>query len=219
MQSQNSKNESLLWELSKRGEDTKSYLLGTMHVRDKRAFKFLDVIKDKIIVCEQYAAEFDLNDPAGNSQMAHMELDGDNHLQELIPEKKYKKLQRILLKSFQIDISIFNRLRPIFISNLIAESILSKDKRMPLDNYLWDYARGLNKKMLGIESYEEQLRILKSIPIDDQIKGLLDIGRNVKKYRSQILKITNYYENSELSKLYKAGKNSLGKMKRTIAIK
>ena len=194
-----SKKESLLWEFTRRGKKTKSYLLGTMHIRDNRAFRFLDIIKSKINSCDNYAAEFNLDEPSSEDQISHLEFEEGTELETLIPEKKYRKLQRILQKTFQLDISLLNNILPIFISSLIAESILSKDKRMPLDNYLWEFAGNQNKNMMGIESYAEQLKILKSIPMDYQIKSLLEIGRNVSKYRRQILKITNYYENSELS--------------------
>lgn len=207
--------ESLLWEITNQETGNTSYLFGTMHIRDNRAFRYLNIIKAKISRCKLYAAEFDLHNEGNMEFGNYMEMD-DQQIDQLIPEKKYKKLQRVLMKAFQIDLSAFNKLRPIFVSNIIAESILSRDNQLPLDSYLWRYAEQEEKQLVGIESYQEQINILKSIPIDYQLKSLMGIGKNVKKYRRQILSLTRYYENSELSKLYKSGKASLGKLRKLL---
>ncbi|MDX1956891.1 MAG: TraB/GumN family protein, partial [Chitinophagaceae bacterium] len=48
---------SLFWEISGNGLKKPSYLFGTMHVRDNKAFDFSDSVLLKIDACEAFALE------------------------------------------------------------------------------------------------------------------------------------------------------------------
>ena len=66
----NKKNNTLVWQFypsvntgNEVGEiENPSYIIGTMHVRDARAFQFEQIFFDKIQACEVFATEFDLED-------------------------------------------------------------------------------------------------------------------------------------------------------------
>jgi uncharacterized protein YbaP (TraB family) len=51
----------LLWEISGNGLEKPSYLYGTMHVQDKRAFEFSDSVLDRLHACVTFAAEVRLD--------------------------------------------------------------------------------------------------------------------------------------------------------------
>ena len=55
------KKSELLWQIDKPGLPGTSYLFGTMHVRDLRAFDYKDLVCEKILCCDAFATEINLN--------------------------------------------------------------------------------------------------------------------------------------------------------------
>ena len=211
------KKNSLIWKIAPPHLAPPSYLYGTMHVRDQKAFAYVDRIKQLIQSCEAFATEIDLTQQEVTNIPPNSFLIPDNQsLTALLTEKKYAKLKQIILKAFQLDLDHYQFTLPILTTNEIATSILSTDQHLPLDAFLSEYAKTIDKEMLGIESFQEHLEVLQKIPIEYQLKSLIQIGKNVTKYRKQILKWVDLYEKGMLQQLYLSSKKSLGKMKRVL---
>lgn len=207
------KNTSLLWSLDGTHHDQTSYLFGTMHVKDYRAFSWLPEIQRYILRCDVYAAESEI-DTQSQTGSAYFFLPQGITLQSLLGDHAYQRLKLIIQKSFQIDLETYKNYLPILISNIIAERVLANSYSTSLDAELWNFAKQNNMEVLGVESADKQIEILQNIPIPYQVKSLKAIGRNVTKYRSQILALISAYEKQNTTYLYKATKNSLGKMRK-----
>jgi len=205
-----SKNKTLLWRINHSDRSQYSYVFGTMHVRDNAAFQHLDFVSAKIRECEAFATEYHLDEGQIHISSDFVYLPDGKSLTDYIPLKKYKKLQKSILKSFQIDLDLFKRLQPLFINNLIGERLLSKDKEYALDSYLWDFAKSENKTLLGIETWQEQLVTLEKLTLEYQIKGLMDIGKSTQKYRRALNKSVQDYVKGDFQKLYQAAKKGSG---------
>ena len=203
------KKNTLLWRIEDDGQLAPSYVFGTMHIKDQRAFGFKDIVHEKINECVAFATEFNLEEAQLNFSATAMDLPAGTTLSDLIPPKIYQKINQIFVKTVGLDLDLFNNNQPILITNLITERILSSDMPLSLDESLWRYAKSQNKVTLGIETYEEQLEILGKIPLDYQVKSLIWIGKNFKRYRKQLQKMTDLYESADLQKLYKAAKKSV----------
>ena len=208
---------SLVWKIESTSASHPSYLYGTMHVRDRKAFTFVEKIEPLIYNTQVFATEIDLSDQkAAHFPADYLRIPNGDNLRVLIGETKYHKLQRILWKAFEIDLHHFQYTIPILTANEIANSILSKDLQLPLDAYLSQFAASIDRKMTGIETFEEHLTVLQKIPLEYQVISLIQIGKNVSKYRRQILKWAELYEKERLQQLYLSSKKSLGKMKRIL---
>ena len=205
-----SKNKTLLWQVRRPEQEHFSYVFGTMHVRDNAAFQRLDLVLDKLQDCDAFATEYDLDEGEAQIPKELVYLPEGQSLTDFIPTKKYKKLRNAILKSFQIDLNLFKKLRPIFINNFLNEQLLSTDRKQPLDGYLWNYAKSADKILLGIETWQEQVATLEHITLEYQIKGLLEIGKNPKKIRRAIQKSVKDYVAGDFQKLYQAARKGSG---------
>lgn len=185
-----------------------------MHVQDLRAFGYVDFLKQRIDDCQIFANEMNLSDTAGTAVQSSFNLPDQLTLLDLIGQKKYQKLRRIFTKAFGFELDFYRRLLPIIISNQLSEVVFNKEAGLSLDEYLSRYAAEAGKTVTGIESLAEQLEILQQIPLDYQLKSLLDLGRNVSKHRRHLLQLMAYYENSQLQHLYLSSKKGLGKMRK-----
>ena len=208
------KKSSLLWRLNGSQLPEPSYVFGTMHVKDQRAFGAIEEVFQRIDACKTFATEFNLEEAAHQTQADSMDLPEGESLEKLLGNKKFKKVGKAFQKATGLDISHFNHCQPILISNLMSESILSTDMPFSLDETLWKYARSRERVVLGIETFQEQLDILRKIPFDYQVKSLVDIARNFKSYRKQLLKMTAMYESADLHQLHQSARKSVKGMRR-----
>lgn len=198
--------QSLLWRIEGEGLPGVSYLFGTMHVRDQRVFRSLASVYAAIATCTAFAAEFALDSASEVSMPALLRLPDGVALDQLLPAKKWTKLQKMLQKTVGIQLSAFNHFKPLLISNLIEEKLLTSDMPYSLDEHLWRYASSLDKEMKGIETLAAQIEILQQLPLEQQLQGLLGTMRNFSRYRQHLLKMANWYEQGDIIKLYQATK-------------
>ncbi len=198
----------LLWELGCEEAPGPSYLFGTMHVQDQRAFTYREQAYEKIRECECIALEFNLDEAPPGISPEIIRLPEGQSLSGLITERKFSKLRSIFLKVTGVDIALFRHFTPFVISNIINEHILSRDMPVSLDEHLWKYARSLGKPATGIESYHEQLAVLQQIPLEYQLQALLSMGRHISRHRRQLLRMAEIYKEGDIFKLYRAARHS-----------
>ena len=206
----NKKKHTLLWRVSDKSLPGDSYVFGTMHVSDERAFKFEEPVKDKIQEVDAFALEFNLEIADLNLTSDAMKLPEGVTLQTLIKPKKFAKINKTFQRFTGYDLELFNHSIPMQITNIMAEVVLSNDRLKSLDETLFHFAKEQNKILLGIETVEEQLAIMKNIPLYHQVKALKDTFKNIKQFRKQVLKMTQLYENADIQQLYKSSKKSTG---------
>jgi len=100
--------------------------------------------------------------------------------------------------------------------NLIGESLLQSERPKSLDSYLWSYALEAGKDMHGIETFEAQVKTLASIPVEKQVKMLLDTVRNIGRFRRKIHHYAHLYQRGELPMLHKLMKKSAGGLRKRL---
>ncbi len=210
-----SKRRTLLWRIQTEHRQD-SYLFGTMHVRDERVFDYFEMVKPFILNTSIYAAEMDLGQAGELGQIEDALMPDGLRLTHLMPSRKYQKLRRILRKAFGIELMMFDRLYPMLIVNQIAEAQLGRQHRNALDQAMWSFAASCGKEMIGVESYSEQVRIMKQLPLDAQVRQLLEIGRNPSRIRRSTNKLIDLYVRMDLQGMYRYSKKGMGKMRQIL---
>lgn len=185
-----------------------------MHVSSEEAYSPVSQAKHFMEQCQIYAGEMDLDDPELNKIGEVFMNEDEKGLYDIIGEKKYQKYKKIIAKSFNVDLDQIAHYKPLVISNMIAESILTKTYDLALDHFLWQYAQALDMKMKGLESAADQFAIMRSIPLKHQLKALQSCTKNVSKFRKQVLNLSELYKKGQLSKLYKTSKKSMGSLRK-----
>lgn len=202
-----------LWKITQEDSSQVSYVFGTMHIAEGKDIGGLEFIKSKIETCDVFANEMDL----GKHHLIDPETyHSDRPLFVELSAKKYQKLRNQILKSFEIDLNVIGTMKPLIITNMLAEVVLGKSGSVGLDRYLFEYAKSKGIETTGIEYVTEQAEIMSAIPMDYQLKALLDIGKNVSKFRRSILELNKLYQKGEIAKLHKKAKKSLGKMRKKL---
>jgi uncharacterized protein YbaP (TraB family) len=190
--------------------------MGTMHVKDIRAFHTIERAKRLIQDCELFAAEMDLDEAAKFQHPEDFQMPESLTLRSQLGKKKFAKYQRQVQKSFGIDLALFDRQYPMLTTNLIAELCLHSDHALPLDTYLWEFATETGKELKGLESFHEQMTIMNQISMDVQMKGLKVLVSNPKKFKQSLRQLMHYYQEEDIDKLYQVSKRSIGKLRKIL---
>ncbi|MBK8706211.1 MAG: TraB/GumN family protein [Saprospiraceae bacterium] len=188
---------SVLWSIEGADCPGTSYLMGTMHVRDRRAFSRWQQVIQKVETCEAFAAEIQID------QLKSMPglLPAVAPLHQLLPERKFQKLRRQLRKGAGIDIVSCDHLPPVILLQLIDEALLARDYPASLDESLWNYAKMQGKELLGLETTETQLGFLRQLNNTFQVRQLLEVGSRWPRHRRQAMRMAALYEAEEIDRL------------------
>lgn len=201
------KEKTLLWKI--KGENIKtSYLFGTMHVRDARAFGGLDFLEKCINRCDVFAAEYNLEEGDAQKLQIATQLPEGITLASLLKPKRYIKLKNILAAETGYDIAMFNNSSPLLLQNVLAESQLEKEQDEPLDAALFTIAQRGGKKLAGLETFDGQMKVFERLDLKAQAKGLKDLVDNFKKYRKELKKMVELYVQGDIYKLYQKTKKT-----------
>ena len=204
-----SKYNSLCWKIYDNGLTDTSYLYGTMHVQDSRVFQFKNGIQEAFNRCEIFALELNMDSVNTFQLMDELIMEPPNRLDSLLTNKEYEMVSQYFKDTLGVGLMIFNKMQPIYTSQLISFEKLKKDQEVALDIYFFNEAKKQNKTTVGLEFMEEQLNAFKSIPYDVQAKELFKAVENAYKGEGQeIDELIEYYLNEDLDKLLELTLNS-----------
>lgn len=164
--------------------------------------------------CAVFATEFDLADADPTLLAQYSRLPDRQQLSDFIALKKLVKLEGILFKSTGLRLTHFSTLKPLFITNLLTEKILADDHSIAMDRILYQMAMDLNKDCTGIETFAEQLAILNKIPLEDQVKSLLKIGKNIGRFRKNLQKMLAVYQRGDVQAIHRMARKGTGKLRK-----
>ncbi len=209
------RSDSLLWELSLPGREESSYLFGTIHLQEMSLFFRVPDVKECIKRTDAFMAEFPLDEITSGETNAYNLPDGQSWT-NYVSLRHYRKMEKIFMKSFSININLFNRLLPMVMEQVILETMIRENSGQTMDFLLWSYARMCGKTLIGAESKDSQLYILRNFPKDAQFKNLKGIARNPAVYRKKVQDAKHAYFDQDIKKLADQSIKTLGKMKRIL---
>lgn len=202
----------ILWEL-RMGDAPSSFLFGTMHVKDARAFEWLPALVEKIKACQAFYAEIDLG-PSGEITTCVPSIEKGNRLSDHLSRKKLIRLDRFCNKRYGFSLYAMDELYPIIVLQQLTLKHLNEEHQHILDMSLYNIANERGLQCDGIESLEEQLSIITSIPVNLQIKYLTDALEHHDAFVNQLKKLIEDYQGQQISSLYKRTRRSLGGMRK-----
>jgi uncharacterized protein YbaP (TraB family) len=199
---------SLLWKISGNGLKEPSYLFGTMHTADGRIVSLGDKITAPYFrTAKTYAMELDPNEAMDMSLMSKLMMGSGNSLGQLLPPGDYSFLDSIVNKKTGYPMMLFDNVAPIYIMTILetvglglSDSSVDGNSDV-LDMYLYNKAKDENKKIIGIETVQEQLNALGALSYKEQAKLLAEEIDSLKQNSSSGKEEVNYYLKQDLDGL------------------
>jgi len=205
----------LLWELLSPSGGKSSYLFGTIHLPDQSLFRRIPKVKLYIELCDAFMAEYKLDENPQVVQQAFY-LDSENSIDKCLGERKFQRVRKQFLKSFDFDIGQYRYIKPMVLENMMVAKFLDQPAAQAMDVLLYEHAREKGKILLGAESLQSQLDIMQIFPLKQQLQNLVKLSRNPARYSRMIRKVKGYYQMENIVGLYKISHASLGSMKKNL---
>lgn len=210
------KKDSLLWKITHPGGVTVSYLFGTMHVRDLRAFGWLDTAKRRLEECTVFATEFDFSEADPVALASALQLPDGVTLDRLLKPGAWKNLEFYCRKKLGISVDAMRYQHPMTVSTTLSMAFLAEESSHSLDETLWHHARSLDKKTTGVETFADQLATLRKITFEQHIKSLTWLLKNYGRQKRRLKKMMYWYSRGQIQQLYKAAKKDAKGMRRVL---
>lgn len=133
-----------------------------------------------------------------------------------IPRRKYFRIRDKLKRFTGINIREFDLFPPLYTLNVIYAGFLTDKESFSMDFHLFQKAMRRKMPVTGLESVEDQTKIIKAIPLEQQISSLEDFSKRVDVHRKRILRSASLYRDQKIHELYRYNKNQMGPIRRQL---
>ncbi|MEO8589716.1 MAG: TraB/GumN family protein [Flavobacteriales bacterium] len=170
----------LLWRISGVGLQRASYLFGTVHSTDERAFRFGDSVAVAAGRVDVVAGELDI-DATGEQAMELLELvrlPDDKRLEDLYRKKDWRVVEKAIKERLGYQAAFVMRIKPFFVIAMMGGPEKGTEHTEMLDDELMDTARTHGQRVIGLETVEEQVSAMDVLSLEEQAAMLLESIKN-----------------------------------------
>jgi uncharacterized protein YbaP (TraB family) len=197
-------NHSLVWKVYKQGAKDTSYVLGTIHLPMKKAFKTVDTVSTILKKVERAYFELEYDPIAFVTQsMFLIAVQDSEKVKNIMSKEEYQLLQKKSKELLGNQTVMVDMLKPIGILSLFALSMVQSDTTGAMDVLFQMEAKEQGVKVGGLETAEQQMEVLNKLTIAQQKDELVDLLMNFEKYTLQFDSLINAYLNHDLVLLKK----------------
>lgn len=201
--------EGIFWKIDKEGA-APSYLLGTMHVTDPRVMKMPAGAKEALARAATVVVESDevLDEKKAMAALqanpALILFTDDSSLSSHLGGEDLQILKSGI-ESRGLPYPAVSQMRPWMLMGLIglpACELARKAANVPfLDKEIAQQAKAAGKKVKGLETLEEQANAINAIPLDLQLKSLVEAVRLGSEMNDVFFTMTELYLSGEIGTL------------------
>ena len=200
----------LLWKISGNGLENASYLFGTHHLVPLSFLDSITGIHEAFNMSEQSVGELDMS----NMSQMQMEIMGKAMMpqgttyESLMNEADRAKLDSTLTSLMGMGLAQFGRLLPAMLQNLISVTMYQRlyptlSGGKGLDQYFQEEALKRNRRVVGLESTADQIRVLLEMqPLERQAEMLACMVNHPEMLKEQMDKLQVAYHAQNLEALW-----------------
>lgn len=198
----------LLWEVSGNDLDDPSYLFGTIHMICPDDYFWNDQFEVAFDNTTQLYLEIDMSDPQVmlKMQMAAQNTTGEKWTKHLTKEQ-IKAIAKVMSDKFGVDEEMFNgevldNFSLLTVYQLLALQSLSCEIPESYDMNVLTKAQKAKKKVFGLESIEDQLKIFEEMDTEKFLEGIIEQIDNPNKGSEQFDEMIVAYKDQDVQKLF-----------------
>ena len=193
---------SLFWKVYGNKLKDTSYLYGTMHTQDKRAFQFKDGVLEAFNRSNIYAMELNVDSINQAVLLKELIMDSTQNLKKLLSSTEYILVDQYFKDSMGLSLFFFDKISPIYTSQFITMKNLGSEQEDALDLFFHKKAKNQGKKIIGLEKMIEQIDAINSISYEKQAKELVNaVNKANDLNNNEIDDLISYYIKGDLESL------------------
>lgn len=198
----------LLYEVSGNGLMKPSYLYGTFHLVCPTDLTITDAMKKAVGDAQQVYLEIDMDDPAlMTGMMKSMLMTDGKTVKDLLKPDDYTLLDNYLKQKMNMNLAQVGTMKPIGLMSLMYMTVLPCQPAS-YDMTFAQMASKDQKEVLGLETIDAQLAALDKIPLEEQLKGLVDMARKPDEAKKEFNDLLTAYKAKDIAKLMQMMKTS-----------
>lgn len=201
---------SLLWRISGKQLANPSYLFGTIHMICGTDYLWTDSMKHSLDESKEVCMEMDMDDPSLAMQVAAgmMDLSG-KQLKEYFTPEQYTKVEKYVKDSLGMGLEMFQMMKPVVLLPLLASKGTGCDNPVSYELKIMEEAKEQKKEITGLETAQEQLEVMNSIPSDSLVAELVEMAEGKSKDDEVLYdRMVTAYKAQDLPTLYELIKKS-----------
>jgi uncharacterized protein YbaP (TraB family) len=195
---------SLLWRVSGKGIKT-SYLFGTIHLICPGDYVWTNKMQQSLEHSDEACFEMNLSDPQVLSAIATGFVDKSGKtLKDYFSAADYIKLTAYVRDSLGADISMFQSLKPVALQTMLTSKSVGCAEPVSYEEKIMAEVQKEKKTITGLETAEEQIAVLESIPADSVIKDIIAVvNGKPDDDPEEYQRLVDAYKEQNLPELYK----------------
>jgi uncharacterized protein YbaP (TraB family) len=196
--------QSLLWRISGKGLSSPSYLFGTMHLICPDDYVWTDAMKKALAGSQQVCFEMDMDDPDVLQGAASGMTSGEDgkQLKDYFSEGQWSRLSQFMRDSIGAELSLFQGMRPVAFEAILAMKTAGCGLPVSYEANILEEAQQAGKEIIGLETPEEQLKVLASISDDSLAASIMETADSFALARTEYAKMLEAYKRQDLPALY-----------------
>ncbi len=195
--------QSLLWKISGKGLKEPSYVFGTFHMMCKDQFQISKPMEDALSSCKKYYGELDMDDPKMPENMKEFaKLKDGKTIDTYMDPKEFAAFDKKYQSVTGMSLMLLKEYKPFMgMSFLILKTVPCKATVQP-ETELMHLAQKKQIEVLGLETVEQQLKLLNKEPIDSQLAAMSKMVNNFDSSKQVMNEMIQVYLKKDVNALY-----------------
>jgi uncharacterized protein YbaP (TraB family) len=196
-------NHKLLWKIEGKNLQKPSYLFGTMHVKDERVFNLSDSVFIGISNTEVFASEIDMDNVIPEMFELLFKKDSIQKAKKILTSDEYKMLDKKVKDKVGVGLDNLNTDETWTLDFFVDDyeyDVAKSQRETFLDAYLFDLAKKLKKKTIGLEYLSDYSKLSDQSNLEADYKNLIDQTER-QSSRREFRDVVGMYEEGDLGKI------------------
>jgi hypothetical protein len=213
-----SANAQLFWKVSGNGLTRESYLFGTHHLIDKSQIKDFDKILGICAQCDATVGEIVMKDPSIQMKLMQGAMMTEGTIKDLVSPEDYALLDNEFYGLIGAGMDKLGKMKPMMLSSMYSIMVYCQKNNLTkqpeaVDQLFQNEAENNGKKVLGLETVEDQVNIMfNSLPLKRQADLLVECVKGKESGIEILNKLNASYLAGDLKELEALGMQDQGDM-------
>lgn len=177
------------------------YIFGTIHALPQSDFFMDEVVMKKFEKADKIVFEIDMASPTMMAEVQGAMMMQGKSIDQLISEEEYKRLRQFFADSLQLPLDFLKQVKPLLMSSFMLPKLIGQQPAS-YEGYFLQKAMELGKPIFGIETVAEQIGYIDKIPLDQQVKMLMESVDDFTKSRAEYRNLVETYKTRDVEKVY-----------------
>ncbi|PKP47105.1 MAG: hypothetical protein CVT95_06095 [Bacteroidetes bacterium HGW-Bacteroidetes-12] len=193
--------QSLLYKVTGSEMSNPVYIYGTIHALPQADFFIDDIVMEKFSKAEKIVFEIDMSNPSMMAEVQSAMMMQGNSIDQLVTEQEYLRLKQFFADSLQLPIDMLKHVKPLLMSSFMLPKIVG-EQPASYEGFFVQKAMEMEKSIAGIETVAEQIGYMDKIPLQRQVKMLMESIDDFNESRVEFQDLVNVYKTRDIERVY-----------------